>query len=66
MKIVHKKVLVQTEAARRNFRREAILLQKLSHPNVVSLYEALETSNSYYLVVELAGGGSLKQHVAGR
>ncbi|XP_041352658.1 hormonally up-regulated neu tumor-associated kinase-like [Gigantopelta aegis] len=66
VKIVDKKALVQKEAARRNFRREAILLQKLDHPNIVCLYEALETFNSYYLVVELGDGGSLKQFVASR
>ncbi|KAI8772841.1 serine/threonine-protein kinase HSL1, partial [Biomphalaria glabrata] len=59
MKVVAKKTLVQREVARRHFRREALLLQQVSHPNVVRLYEAMETSNSYYLVFELATGGCI-------
>ncbi|KAK0059076.1 serine/threonine-protein kinase HSL1 [Biomphalaria pfeifferi] len=59
IKVVAKKTLVQREVARRHFRREALLLQQVSHPNVVRLYEAMETSNSYYLVFELASGGCI-------
>ncbi|XP_059172183.1 serine/threonine-protein kinase par-1-like [Physella acuta] len=59
IKVVAKKLLVQREMARRHFRREALLLQHVHHPHVVRLYEAMETSNSYYLVFQLASGPSL-------
>ncbi|CAL1543230.1 unnamed protein product [Lymnaea stagnalis] len=59
VKVVNKKILVQREVARRHFRRETLLLQRVSHPNIVKLYEAMETCNSYYLVFELANGGSV-------
>ncbi|RUS81560.1 hypothetical protein EGW08_010690 [Elysia chlorotica] len=59
VKVVAKKTLVQKEAARRHFRREALMMQRVYHPNVIKLYQALETGNSYYLVFELAAGGSL-------
>ncbi|GFO40687.1 hormonally up-regulated neu-associated kinase [Plakobranchus ocellatus] len=59
VKVVSKKTLVQKEAARRHFRREALMLQRVHHPHVTRLYQALETGNSYYLVFELATGGSL-------
>ncbi|GFR92588.1 hormonally up-regulated Neu-associated kinase [Elysia marginata] len=65
VKVVAKKTLVQNEAARRHFRREALMLQRLHHPHVTRLYQALETGNCYYLVFELAPGGSLL-HVLSR
>nr|KAG5711164.1 hypothetical protein BaRGS_004808 [Batillaria attramentaria] len=66
VKIVSKRVIVQRDAARRNFRREALLLQHVQHPNIVRLYEAMETPNSYYLVFELAENGHLLQYVTDR
>jgi calcium-dependent protein kinase len=31
---------------------EAILLDQLSHPNIIRLYDVYEDDNSYYLVIE--------------
>ncbi|XP_005091226.2 maternal embryonic leucine zipper kinase [Aplysia californica] len=64
IKAVTKKTLVYREAARRHFRREALLLRSLSHPNIARIYEAMETSNSYYLVFEFVSGGSLLTHLS--
>ena len=44
-------------------RREGKLLQEIRHRNVVSLYEIMETENSYYLVCELCEGGDLMDHI---
>ena len=66
VKVVAKRVIIRREAARRNFRREALLLQHVCHPNVVRLFEAMETPNSYYLVFELAGNGHLLSYVTER
>uniref|UniRef100_A0A8C9F7N6 non-specific serine/threonine protein kinase n=1 Tax=Pavo cristatus TaxID=9049 RepID=A0A8C9F7N6_PAVCR len=35
----------------------------IKHPNVVQLYETLETDNSYYMVMELCLGGDLLDRI---
>lgn len=54
VKIVPKKAALLREYVKKAVRREAMLLQKLEHPNIIRLYEIMETENSYYLVLELA------------
>ncbi|XP_076444780.1 uncharacterized protein LOC143282838 [Babylonia areolata] len=66
VKVVSKRLIVRREAARRNFRREALLLQHVRHPHVVRLLEAMETAHSYYLVFELASQGNLLAYLTAR
>lgn len=47
----------------RSVRREIKLLQKMSHPNIVKIYEAFETDDNVYLVMEYVGGGSLHSYI---
>lgn len=54
VKIVPKKAALLREYVKKAVRREAMLLQKLEHPNIIRLLEIMETENSYYLVLELA------------
>lgn len=35
----------------------------IMHPNIVQLYETLETENSYYMVMELCLGGDLMDRI---
>ncbi|EPZ32087.1 Protein kinase, catalytic domain-containing protein [Rozella allomycis CSF55] len=39
--------------------REIEAMRSLDHPNIVKLYDALETHNNFYLVMELCNGGEL-------
>ena len=41
------------------FRKEIEILQKSDHPNIIKLYEVLETPNSFYLIMEKCNGGNL-------
>ncbi|XP_046753207.1 SNF1-related protein kinase catalytic subunit alpha KIN12-like [Diprion similis] len=47
----------------KNLTREARLLSKLRHPNIVRLYETIQCGSVYYLVLELATGGDLSSHI---
>jgi pimeloyl-ACP methyl ester carboxylesterase len=52
-------------AALRRFRREATAIARLSHPNVVQLYEFGLDASAPYLVMEYVAGGTLAQAVPG-
>lgn len=39
--------------------QEVKILKELDHPNIIKVYEAIETSRSYYIVLENIYGGSL-------
>ena len=61
--MIDKKKTKDDSYVAKNMRREARLLQQLSHPNIIKLLEVIETDNSYYLVTELCSGGELMQHI---
>lgn len=61
MKIIDKKKALQDPYVAKHFKREARLLQKLQHPNIMQLYEVIETDNNYYLITELCSGQYLPQ-----
>jgi serine/threonine protein kinase len=42
------------------FRREALAVAKLSHPNILHVYDAGAVNGMYYIVMDYAEGGSLK------
>src|SRR5215470_12702086 len=53
------------ESTRRNFRREALALAKLNHPNIESVYEFGSERGTDFLVMELIEGISLHAKLAG-
>ncbi|CAH1777992.1 unnamed protein product [Owenia fusiformis] len=63
VKVIDKKKAKEDAYVRKNLRREGKLLQVVRHPNVVQLYEVMETENSYYIVTELCRGGDLMDHI---
>eukprot|EP00731_Ephydatia_muelleri_P001211 Em0001g1211a len=56
IKIIDKKALKGKEEALQN---EIAVLQKVSHPNIVKLYELYDDKTRLYLVMELVTGGEL-------
>jgi ankyrin repeat protein/tRNA A-37 threonylcarbamoyl transferase component Bud32 len=59
------KILPPSDASLPNFlerfRREAQALAKLTHPNIVSVYDFGESGGLFYLVMELVDGVNLRQ-----
>ncbi|MFT8824372.1 MAG: Stk1 family PASTA domain-containing Ser/Thr kinase [Liquorilactobacillus mali] len=56
--------LRDNEAAIRRFRREAISLTELVHPNIVSIYDIDEDNGTQFLVMEYVEGMDLKSYIA--
>ena len=48
---------------RERFRREAQIMAKLDHPNIVKLLRYEESENSFYLIMEYADGIDLENHI---
>ncbi|NXX47088.1 HUNK kinase, partial [Tricholaema leucomelas] len=63
IKVIDKRKAKQDSYAFRHLKREPRIHQMIKHPNVVQLYETLETANSYYMVMELCLGGDLLDRV---
>ena len=59
IKIINKRKAKQDRYVSRNLKREAEIMQKLRHKNIVGLMEVMETDMFYYLVTELCSGGEL-------
>ncbi|XP_021369212.1 hormonally up-regulated neu tumor-associated kinase homolog [Mizuhopecten yessoensis] len=66
IKVIDKKRAKQDSYVRKNLRREGKILQLARHPNIVQLFEIMETENSYYLVTELCKGGDLMDYICQR
>ena len=48
---------------RRNILREALIMKKIHHENIIKLYETLKYDCVYCLVTELVKGGDLRTYV---
>jgi serine/threonine protein kinase len=49
--------------ARARFQREAMLVARLSHPNIVAIYDVGEKDGFTYTVLEYVDGGNLRQQL---
>ena len=43
--------------------REIAVMKQLNHPNIIGLYEAIETSSRIFLVMDMADGGDLLDYI---
>jgi serine/threonine protein kinase len=62
VKIIDKAQLAR-EHMEEQLKREIAVMKMLNHPNVVKLYEVMQTQNNIYLVLELVTGGELFERI---
>ncbi len=55
--------LAQDERIRERFRREALILSKLNHPNIVQLYDFWDRPEGLFLIMEYVDGISLDRYI---
>ena len=60
LKMLHPYLTAEKEHLLR-FEREAILLAKLNHPNIINVYEYFIFESNYFIVSEYISGGNLKE-----
>ena len=65
MKIIKKSSIKDAYVAK-NLEREALILSRLNHPNVVRLFEVVQSTGIYILIMEYFPGGSVCDLVQGR
>jgi len=53
-----------SEEAIERFKREAQVMGELNHPNIVTVHDLDKEDNKYYIVMEFADKGSLKDLIA--
>ncbi|XP_067882952.1 hormonally up-regulated neu tumor-associated kinase homolog A [Heterodontus francisci] len=63
IKVIDKKKAKQDTYVQKNMKREPRIHQMIKHPNIVQLFETLETENSYYMTMELCQGGDLMDRI---
>lgn len=62
IKIYEKSKLIEPQR-RKSVKREIKLMERMSHPNICSLYDVLETNTQLFIVMEYIGGDSLHSYL---
>ena len=63
IKCILKKKLEANSMLSRLFQTEMSVMSKLHHPNIMHLFEFMETANNYYLVIQYCNNGDLETYL---
>ena len=63
IKCIQKKKLEGNSILNRLFQTEMSVMSKINHPNIMHLFEFMETSNNYYLVIQYCNNGDLESYL---
>lgn len=55
--------LVHDKESLQDFKQEALIIASLNHPNIITLYEVVETDSNIFLVTEFVKGYNLRQRI---
>jgi serine/threonine-protein kinase len=63
LKVIRPELMKENPGAVRRFKREALAVAQLSHPNIVSIYDADEADGTHFIALELVDGPDLERMV---
>ena len=63
IKCIEKKKLEGNSILNRLFQTEMSVMSKLNHPNIMHLFEFMETAHNYYLVIQFCNNGDLETYL---
>ena len=63
VKCIQKSKLEGNKILNRLFQTEMSVMSKINHPNIMHLYEFMETGNNYYLVIQYCNNGDLESYL---
>ena len=63
IKCIEKRKLEKNSILSRLFQTEMAVMSKINHPNVMHLFEFMETQNNYYLVIQYCNNGDLEAYM---
>lgn len=63
VKCIQKSKLEGNKILNRLFQTEMSVMSKINHPNIMHLYEFMETGNNYYLVIQFCNNGDLESYL---
>jgi len=63
VKIIKKELLTKNQRSAQQLFREIAIMKSLNHPNIVNLFDTLQTGNNIYMVMELVPGGELFERI---
>lgn len=63
---IMEKARIKKEDDQDRIRREINILSKVHHPNIIQLYEIIETHDYFYFVMESAEKGELSSYIENR
>lgn len=63
VKTVKKDSINQNSKLKSLFDTEINIMSKIKHPNILHLYEYLETGNNFYLVIDYCNNGDMESHL---
>jgi serine/threonine-protein kinase len=63
LKVILPELMKENPGAVRRFKREALAVAQLSHPNIVSIYDADEADGTHFIALEYVDGPDLERMV---
>lgn len=61
--MVDKKKLSINDKLSELLQTEIAIMEEINHPNIMHLFDFMESSNNYYLILQYCNNGDLEQYV---